>query len=59
MYRIIKPRGGGKTTEIMHLAEEHDAIIVCPDSKVYDKLAKDRGFNDNLKFVNYSDYLNN
>lgn len=58
MYRIIKPRGGGKTTEIMHLAEEHDALIVCCNPKLYEALAKDRGFNDNLVFISYEDYLN-
>lgn len=58
MYRVIKPRGTGKTTEILHLAEKHDAIIVCSNPKIYQDIAKARGYNDDIIFVSYNDYLN-
>lgn len=58
MYRIIKPRGTGKTTEILHLAEEYDAIVVCSNPKIYQDIAKTRGYNDDIMFVSYNDYLN-
>ena len=57
MFRIIRPRGSGKTTELMHLAEEHDAIIVCPNPRAYEQLARTRGFNDDLMFISYDDYI--
>lgn len=59
MYRIIKPRGGGKTEEILHLAEENNAIIICSNPHIYKKLAAQRGFNDAITFISYSDFLNN
>lgn len=58
MYRIIKPRGTGKTTEILHLAEENNAIVVCSSPHIYEKLAQMRGFNSDITFISYDEYLN-
>lgn len=58
MYRIIKPRGAGKTTEILHLAEENNAIVVCSNPRIYEKLAQMRGFNSDITFISYDEYLN-
>lgn len=58
MYRIIKPRGGGKTEEIIQLAEENDAIVICQNPRIYQKMATIRGWNDDIMFVSYEDYLN-
>jgi hypothetical protein len=58
MYRIIKPRGSGKTEEILHLAEENNAIVVCSNPHIYKKMAAIRGWNDDIIFVSYKDYLN-
>lgn len=58
MYRIIKPRGMGKTEEIIQLAEEHDAIVICNNPHIYKKMAAIRGWNDDLIFISYQDYLN-
>lgn len=57
MYKIIKPRGGGKTTEILHLAEENDAIVVCNNPSNLANRAKHEGFNEDMMFVGYKDYL--
>lgn len=58
MYKIIKPRGSGKTKEIIQLAEEHDAIVICPNPHIYKEMAAIRGWNDDLIFISYKDYLN-
>jgi len=47
MIRIIRPRGGGKTTSLLKLAEEHGYILVEPTQKHADcirKIAEARGF---------------
>lgn len=33
MKVIVRPRQGGKTTELLQLAVEHFAYIVCPDMR--------------------------
>lgn len=58
MIRIIKPRGGGKTTEILHLAEENDATIVCANPHLLKQLADARGYNTNLQFISYDNFIN-
>lgn len=57
MYRVIKPRGTGKTSELMHLAEENGATIVCSNPHTFKAKAHDYGFNDDLKFISYNDFL--
>lgn len=57
MYRVIKPRGTGKTSELMHLAEENGATIVCSNPHAFKTKAHDYGFNDDLKFISYDDFL--
>lgn len=57
MYRVIKPRGTGKTSELMHLAEETGAIIVCANPRAFEVKAHEYGFNDDLKFMSYKDFL--
>lgn len=56
-HRVIRPRGGGKTTELLHLAEETGATIVCPDPRyVKDKIVRE-GFNSDIKVISYFEYL--
>lgn len=58
MYRVIKPRGTGKTSELMHLAEETGATIVCANPRAFQVKAHEYGFNDDLQFISYDDYWN-
>ena len=57
MYRVIKPRGTGKTSELMHLAEENGATIVCSNPRAFKAKAHDYGFNNDLKFISYDEFL--
>lgn len=56
MYRIIGPRRSGKTTELIHLAAEEDAIIVCGNVNYIKMMARDLGC-DNLKVISYSQFF--
>lgn len=57
MYRVIKPRGTGKTSELMHIAEETGATIVCANPSAFKVKAHEYGFNDDLNFISYSDFI--
>lgn len=60
MYKIIRPRGGGKTTTVMDMAMiDKNIVIVCMNPKLYEHLAEERGFNPTeLKFISFSDFIN-
>ena len=57
MYRIIKPRGGGKTTEILHLAEETGATVVCANPRLMKKKIEAEGYNDSIQCISYEDFI--
>lgn len=57
MYRIIKPRGGGKTTEILHLAEETGATVVCANPRLMKKKIEAEGYNDDIQCISYADFI--
>jgi len=59
MYRVIKPRGGGKTTEILHLAEETGATVVCAHPHAMQGLAEARGISEKIRFISYYDFIFN
>lgn len=59
MVRIIKPRGGGKTTSLLKLAEEHGYILVEPTQKHADcirKIAEIRGF-QGIPIISFQQFL--
>ena len=57
MYRVIKPRGGGKTTEILHLAEETGATVLCANPRLMQQKIKTEGFNTNVRCISYNDIM--
>lgn len=57
MIHIIRPRCGGKTTSILHLAERTGAIVVCYNPVQMRKLAQNRGFSDDIRFISYRDFI--
>lgn len=56
MYRIIEGRGTGKTSRLMLLAKENDAILVCGDPHSMRYKAKAYGI-EGLKFISYWDFI--
>lgn len=56
MYRIIDGRGTGKTSRLMLLAKENDAIFVCNDPHCMEIKAASYGITG-IQFVSYYDYL--
>ena len=52
MYRIIDGRAQGKTSRLMLLAKENDAIIACADPKAMERKALGYGI-IGLTFVPY------
>lgn len=56
MIRIIDGRGTGKTSRLMLLAKENDALFVCNDPHSMEVKAHAYGITD-IQFVSYYDYL--
>ena len=56
MYRIISGRGTGKTSRLMLLAKENDAVIVCRHPEHMREKAHAYGITG-LKFMSYYDFL--
>jgi len=59
MKVIAKPRGGGKTTELLRIANDHFYYIVCHTrDRCYQlaDIAKDRGYDIPFPFT-YAEYL--
>ena len=57
MYRIIDGRGTGKTSRLMLLAKENNAIIACSNPKAMQEKAHAYGI-IGIDFVGYNDILN-
>ena len=59
MIKIEKPRGGGKTTELIKLAAEHGYVIVEPTALMADytkHMARDLG-HDNVHVISTLQFL--
>ena len=57
MIRIINNRGTGKTSQLMLLAKENNAIFVCSNPRAMEYKAKAYGI-DGLHFISYGEFLN-
>lgn len=57
MYRIIDKRGTGKTSRLMLLAKEENAIIACSNPNAMKIKAEGYGI-IGLNFISYYDYIN-
>ena len=58
MYRVINSRGTGKTSSLMLLAKENDAIIACANPHAMEQKALAYGISG-LEFISYTDLLKN
>ena len=58
MYRIIEGRATGKTSRLLLLAKEHNAIFVCSNPWAMRKKAEYYGI-DGINFVSYHDFVTN
>lgn len=58
MYRIIEGRGTGKTSRLLLLAKEYNAIFVCSNPYAMRKKAEYYGI-DGINFVSYHDFITN
>ena len=56
MYRIIDKRGTGKTSRLMLLAKEENAIIACSNPNAMKIKAEGYGI-IGLNFISYYDYV--
>ena len=57
MYRIIDKRGTGKTSRLMLLAKEENAIIACSNPSAMRIKAEGYGI-VGINFISYYDYVN-
>lgn len=57
MYRIIDKRGTGKTSRLMLLAKEENAIIACSNPSAMKIKAEGYGI-VGINFISYYDYVN-
>jgi hypothetical protein len=55
MYRIIDDRGTGKTSRLMLLAKENDAVFVCNNPDAMRWKAQQYGI-DGINFISYHDF---
>ena len=58
MYRIIDERSSGKTSRLMLIAKEQDAIFVCNNPNAMKIKAEAYGI-DGIKFISYIDFIHN
>ena len=58
MYRIIEGRGTGKTSRLMLLAKENNAIFVCSSPSAMKYKAEQYGLTG-IEFVSYHDFVTN
>lgn len=56
MVRIIDGRGTGKTSRLMLLAKENDAIFVCSNPKAMEQKAHAYGITG-ITFMSYTDFI--
>lgn len=58
MYRIIEGRNTGKTSRLMLLAKENNAIFVCANPPAMRYKAEQYGLSG-IEFVSYHDFVTN
>ena len=56
MYRIIDEKNTGKTSRLMLIAKENNAIFVCSSPEAMQVKAKAYGIED-IKFKSYADFI--
>ena len=56
MYRIIEGRGTGKTSRLMLLAKENNAIFVCANPPAMRYKAEQYGLSG-IEFVSYHEFV--
>ena len=56
MYRIIDERGAGKTSRLMLIAKENNAIFVCSNPDAMRVKAKAYGI-EGIEFKSYGDFI--
>lgn len=56
MYRIIDDRGTGKTSRLMLIAKENNALFVCSNPDAMRYKAKAYGIED-IEFISYSEFF--
>lgn len=56
MYRIIDDRGTGKTSRLMLIAKENNAVFVCSNPDAMKYKAKAYGI-DGINFMSYNDFI--
>ena len=57
MYRIIDGRGTGKTSRLLTLAKDNNAILVCSNPRAMQYKAKSYGI-DGVETISYGEFLN-
>lgn len=55
MIRIIDGRSTGKTSQLMLIAKEHNAIFVCANPRAMEVKAQAYGI-EGIKFVSYGEF---
>ena len=56
MFRIIDNRGTGKTSKLMQIAKDNNAVFVC--SNPYSMEQKAKSYNiDGINFISYNDFI--
>lgn len=58
MHRIIDEKGTGKTSKLLLLAKENNAVLVCSNPRAMEYKAKQYGMND-IHMISYGEFLNN
>lgn len=58
MHRIIDGKGTGKTSKLLLLAKENNAVLVCSNPRAMEYKAKQYGLND-IHMISYGEFLNN
>lgn len=55
MYRIIDGRGTGKTSKLLLLAQENDAVLVCSNPRAMEYKAKQYGI-EGVECISYGQF---
>ena len=55
MIRIIDGRGSGKTSRLLLLAKENNAVLVCSNPRAMKYKAEKYGIND-IEFISYKEF---
>ena len=56
MIRVIDERGSGKTSKLMQIAKDNNAMFVCSNPLAMEVKARAYGIPD-VKFISYHDFV--